>query len=208
MAETETASAATTRELLLGAAVQLFAERGLDNVSLAEINRAAGQRNATAAHYHFGGKDGLLQAIFDKHRPRVDVLRVSLLRELPANAGPLEVVPVLVVPLAEQVRDPDGGVHYLRFLAQLMNRGEFDFQSTLDQHPSQEVEEQARRFGEALAHLPSNVRELRMGFVVNMIFNSLARYADRVSESGLDEALHARFISELTAAAVGALQAT
>ena len=198
---------ANTRERILQTALELFAERGLDSVSLAEINRAAGQRNATAAHYHFGGKAGLLQAIFDKHRPRVDALRAEQMRGLPDKAGIADVVPVLVVPLAEQVRDPDGGIHYLRFLAELMNRGELGLNSQLDQHQSDILREQAARFVSVLQELPAEVRDLRMGFVINMIFNSLARYADRVSAEGLDETRHQQFIGELITASVGAIQA-
>ena len=44
-----------TRTQLMRAAERLFAERGIEVVSLREINRAAAQRNATALQYHFGG---------------------------------------------------------------------------------------------------------------------------------------------------------
>src|SRR5205085_1882241 len=46
----------TTRDKLVDAAARLFAERGIDNVSINEIVRAAGQRNASAVHYHFGNR--------------------------------------------------------------------------------------------------------------------------------------------------------
>ena len=95
-----------TRATLVATATQLYAERGLDNVSLAEINRAAGQRNATALHYHFGGKQGLIQAIFDKHRPRVAVLREPLLAAVATPATLQQLAAVLIVPLLEQVVDP------------------------------------------------------------------------------------------------------
>ena len=51
-----------TRDKLLDAATALFAGRGVANVSLAEIVRAAGQRNASAIHYHFGGRDHVVEA--------------------------------------------------------------------------------------------------------------------------------------------------
>jgi len=196
-----------TREMLVRAAVQLFAEQGIDAVSLAQINRAAGQRNATAAHYHFGGKAGLVQAIFDKHRSRVDVLRETMLADLPEQASLKQVLAVLIVPLAEQVRDADGGIHYLRFLAQIMNRGEADG-GAVDQHDSPALQEQSRRFQIALRDVPVELAGMRMGFVVTMIFNSLARYAQSVSQQGLDEDRHSVLIEQLTAAAAGALAIT
>ena len=42
---------AETRARLIATAEQLYAERGLDGVSLVEISREAGQRNRAAAHY-------------------------------------------------------------------------------------------------------------------------------------------------------------
>ena len=201
------------REQLISTAVQLFAERGLDGVSLAEINRAAGQKNATAAHYHFGGKQGLVQAIFDKHRSRVNQLRQQMLASLPANADLPEIVRTLVVPLAEQVRDPDGGCHYLRFLAQLMNNPRLP-RDQLDQTDSEVLAELFRRFElvlsgmrEAAAESGADSSNLRMEFVISMVFNSLASYADRVAREGLDESRHSLTVDQLVAAATGALQA-
>ena len=51
-----------TREELILAAERLFSEFGIDAVSLRQINAAAGQRNSSAAHYHFGSKDALIAA--------------------------------------------------------------------------------------------------------------------------------------------------
>ena len=47
-----------TRERLLLTAEKLLGERGINGVSLREITREAGQRNASALHYHFGSRDG------------------------------------------------------------------------------------------------------------------------------------------------------
>jgi len=196
--------AAATREALVATAVQLFAERGLDGVSLAEINRAAGQRNATALHYHFGGKEGLVQAIFDKHSARVNALRETLLDDLPESAPLPEVVGVLVLPLAEQVRDADGGIHYLQFLAQLMNNPRVP-RNSHDRRDSPVLAEQLRRFEVALASMASDQRELRMEFVIAMIFNSLAGYAAEVGRKGWKEKRHQQVVGQLIAAAVGAL---
>ena len=53
----------STPDLLLDAAARLFAERGIDNVSMAEIVRAADQRNTSAVRYHFGSRDDVLAAV-------------------------------------------------------------------------------------------------------------------------------------------------
>jgi AcrR family transcriptional regulator len=71
--------AASTRDKLLDAAASLFAERGIDNVSIAEIVRTAGQRNASAVQYHFGNRDEVLRAVLARHVPAIAERRHELL---------------------------------------------------------------------------------------------------------------------------------
>ena len=56
---------ADLRERLLLVAVRLFAERGVEAVSMRTINSEAGTKNKSAVHYHFGNKAGILEAIFE-----------------------------------------------------------------------------------------------------------------------------------------------
>ncbi len=65
--------------MLLDAATTLFAQRGIDNVSIAEIVRTAGQRNTSAVHYHFGSRDEILRAVLALHVPVVAERRQELL---------------------------------------------------------------------------------------------------------------------------------
>jgi AcrR family transcriptional regulator len=78
----------STRDLLLDAAAQLFAERGIDNVSTAEIVRSANQRNVSAVRYHFGSRDEVLRAVLARHVPDIADRRRQLLehaRSQPAD---------------------------------------------------------------------------------------------------------------------------
>jgi AcrR family transcriptional regulator len=59
--------ASATREKLLDAATRAFAEHGVQNASLLEITRQAGQRNRAALHYHFGSRAGVLAAVLERH---------------------------------------------------------------------------------------------------------------------------------------------
>lgn len=51
-----------TKTALIMAAGELFAEHGIDAVSVRDIARKAGA-NIGVIHYHFGGKDGLIDAV-------------------------------------------------------------------------------------------------------------------------------------------------
>jgi AcrR family transcriptional regulator len=67
----------TTRDALIRAAEHLFARRGFD-VPVYEIHTQAGQRNASALHYHFGNRDGLTRAVFERHAlSDADVRRIK-----------------------------------------------------------------------------------------------------------------------------------
>src|SRR6476646_7326443 len=69
----------STKQQLIAAAEELFAARGIEGVSLREINTAAGQRNSTALQYHFGDRYGLVRAVLRKHTPAVDAARHAML---------------------------------------------------------------------------------------------------------------------------------
>lgn len=55
-------AAETTQIKMINAAGELAAERGLDNVSTRAVADRAGE-NIGSIHYHFGGKDGLFEAV-------------------------------------------------------------------------------------------------------------------------------------------------
>lgn len=119
-----TAGASTTKARLVQAAERLFAERGIDGVSLREINRASGARNAIAVQYHFTDRAGVVRAILDKHGPDVEARRHAMLDQYEAEGrGDIrQLAAALVRPLAAKLADPDGGREYLQIYADLLNR--------------------------------------------------------------------------------------
>ncbi|MGH9212180.1 MAG: TetR/AcrR family transcriptional regulator [Acidimicrobiales bacterium] len=119
-----TAAGANTKVRLIEAAERLFAEHGIDGVSLREVNRASGARNAIAVQYHFADRAGVVRAILDKHVPGIEAERHALLdryegggtRDLRTLAA------ALVRPLATKLADADGGPAFLQIYADLLNR--------------------------------------------------------------------------------------
>ena len=125
---------APTQARLLQAAERLFAERGIDAVSLREITRQSGARNTMAVQYHYTDRAGVLAAIVAKHEPGIEAARHTLLDEYesaggarPGNGagdapGLRPLAAALVRPLAAKLGDPDGGPEYLRIQADLLGR--------------------------------------------------------------------------------------
>lgn len=112
-----------TKARLLEAARRLYAERGLDAVSLREINQAAGARNAIAVQYHFKDRAGVIRAILARHAPDVEARRHALLDqwEAAAEADVRVLAAALVRPLAAELADP-AGREFLQIWAELVNR--------------------------------------------------------------------------------------
>ncbi len=80
--------AVATRARIVSAAERLFAERGIDATTLAQVNKAANQRNRSAVQYHFGNKEGVIHAILDKHTPGIESRRHAMLDEIEMAGEP------------------------------------------------------------------------------------------------------------------------
>jgi AcrR family transcriptional regulator len=108
------------RETIMDAAERLFAERGIEAVSLRTINAEAGY-SVAALHYHFGTRDGLVRALLERAQPPMLRARAELLTTLSAQAPPLEaIVEALVRPLTAGMRDDfAASLARLRFLVRL-----------------------------------------------------------------------------------------
>ncbi|MEU6423728.1 TetR/AcrR family transcriptional regulator [Streptomyces spiralis] len=111
-----------TREALTDAAEKLFAEQGVEAVSIRAINAAAGLAPA-AVHYHFGSKEALLEAVFERRGRAVlsDIVqRCDRLLEQGGRPDPRDIVDALVSPyVALLERDQAGGARWLSIIGQL-----------------------------------------------------------------------------------------
>jgi AcrR family transcriptional regulator len=149
----------STKEQIVLAAERLFARHGVDGVSLRQIGAAAGTSNNSAVQYHFGSKDGLVEAIFGYRLPRLRERRALLVAERrPRDLhGWAECV---LLPVMEQGELPDS--HYLGFITMLHQHGRRD----ILQAPPGNVPEPARACYDQLAgflpHLPHQLRAHRI----------------------------------------------
>jgi AcrR family transcriptional regulator len=109
----------SSRARLLATATRLFAERGLDGVSLREIIREAGIKHATAIQYHYRDREGLLAAIMAPHEAAVGTRRDAMLDVYEGDAVPdcRAVAAIMVRPLARELESADGK-YFLRIYAQ------------------------------------------------------------------------------------------
>jgi AcrR family transcriptional regulator len=177
-----TPKSAATRAKLIAVAERLFAEQGIEGVSLAEINRAARQRHSNACQYHFGNKDGLIQAILDKHVPSISASRNAMFDAMEVTGGESigSIVQAFVRPVAAKLFDPNGGREFIRFNAQLVARHTMasrGFATSLLNVP--QADRLTRKLKTALGErrLPDHLVEGRLMMAAIMLFHGLADYS-------------------------------
>lgn len=91
-----------TRERIKFAAKKLFAQRGIENVTVRDIVDAAGQKNGGSLHYYFGTKEALIRELITDGSRLMNDDRARRLDVLEAAGGPLalrDVVRVVVDPV-------------------------------------------------------------------------------------------------------------
>ncbi|WP_431032564.1 TetR family transcriptional regulator [Streptomyces sp. P6-2-1] len=68
----------STREKLIRAAEEVFAEQGVHGAQLRDVVRLAGQGNPSAVQYHFGSRQGLLDAVMAARQERTERVLAGL----------------------------------------------------------------------------------------------------------------------------------
>jgi AcrR family transcriptional regulator len=77
---------ADTKTRILDVAEELFAEEGIDRVSIRDITEGA-RVNLAAVNYHFGGKEDLIASVFERRVRPVNEARIAALTEVEEKAG-------------------------------------------------------------------------------------------------------------------------
>jgi len=196
--------ATATKAVLLREAERLFARRGLYQVTVREILEAAGQRNVSAINYHFGSRDGVLNAILDRHGDPTDSARGALLAQCGRDAPSRELVAALVLPYAAHLATPSGR-DYLRIVAQLSAR----FSAWREPNPG--TGPHLREILDILEarpkDLPARIRRERVVELIMLMTVAMAERA-RVIEAGRRVELdQASYDANLTDVLVGVLEA-
>jgi AcrR family transcriptional regulator len=196
--------ATATREALLRQAERLFARRGLYQVQVREIVQAAGQRNVSALNYHFGSREGVVEAILARHGEPTDVARGELLAVVGRDAPTRDLVAALVVPYTAHLETPEGR-DYLRIVAQLS--ATFSNWRVLGPGTGPRLIEILTLLEERAAGVPDAVRAERVVEMI-MLMTVAASERARVLEKSPEQALdHATFAANLTDVLVGVLEA-
>ena len=139
-------------------------------MSLREVQVIAGQRNKSAAQYHFGDRHGLIEAIATARMGPINEVRQRLLDDLDEPTV-RQLVEVIVEPLAEATLHR--GSCWARFLAQSWTDPELSrvVRRCFEAGPYREARQ---RLIAALDDIPEELRERRVDHAVAVVVMSLA----------------------------------
>ena len=202
--------ATPTPARLLDAAERLFAESGLEGISLRSVAAAAGV-NSAAVHYHFGSRQALVEAVLLRRVEAIQERRRELLAALPETDGPgalRGIVEALALPWAEVALDGGrAGRAYVKLLARLQADGHRFVGDVVMSHFGDTYREIGERAARALPELPRPVVYRRLAIVVQSALHNLAvgNRADRNAEA--PPARDDEQISELVDFLLGGLSA-
>jgi AcrR family transcriptional regulator len=171
----ESAAGALTRERILDAAKVMFAERGVEGVSLRELTMRAGV-NIAAVHYHFGSKEGVLAEVFARSSKPIVKWRMDLLDKVrhDADGRPVleDILEAFLRPALQAGRRQNASFMQLR--ARLALERDDSIQRIL----SNAFDKSSRRFldvlSEALPDLPKDELYWRFHFLIGSMFYTMA----------------------------------
>ncbi len=168
------ARGAITEERLILAAERLYADHGLDAVSLRQIAEAAGQKNHAVVQYHFGDKAGLLRAIVRYRTGTAQDLRQAALDELERTGRQHDVRGLIEAAIVPLVQTQPTGSNYLRFVVALQPAALQEAWSAIGEEHGARSNRITVYLEEALGHVPPALRQARIHRAFDMVLRGLA----------------------------------
>jgi AcrR family transcriptional regulator len=172
-----------TRHALVLAAIKVIAENGVEGASLRAINVAAGCRNSSAAHYHFGNKLTIIEAALAAIYGEVQRIQEPLLSALedrvrfgrPVSAR--EVLEAGYLPYLALLSRPEFGPTAAKFVSRLLVESNNEIQAILNRTVSPMMLRALALLRAALPQIPEEALKLRMFISITNVIHGAGDFA-------------------------------
>lgn len=189
----------STKDRILSAAEELFAQHGFAGTSLRQVTSQA-DVNIAAVNYHFGSKDNLVNEVFRRRMDEMTSDRLARLerarQEHPGELGP--VLAAFVEPALAMAQDRHNGGAFVRVIARAYAEKNDNLRKFLSDHYGHVLREFARAIAACLPGLSKEELYWRLDFLAGALTYAMADFGLIKRPAGVSEADHrARAAREL-----------
>ena len=168
-----------TRRRILEAAEELFMQHGFEGASMRLLTAKAGV-NLAAVNYHFGSKDALIEAVFQRRLDPMNAARLAELDRLEKDAGgeplsPEAIIRAFVSESLAMIEDGrNGGRNFVRLLGRTYTEPSKPIRSLIGRMYAPTMERFKAAFARALPEVPAGELIWRMHFMFGTLSYTLA----------------------------------
>lgn len=181
----------STKDRILGAAEELFAQFGFSGTSLRQVTSRA-DVNIAAVNYHFGSKENLVNEVFRRRMDGMSADRLSALKTaLEQSPGELEpVLAAFVEPALALAQDRHGGAAFVRVVARAYAEKNDSLRKFLSDHYGHVLREFAKAIATCVPSLSKEELYWRLDFLAGALTYAMADFGLIKRPSGVSEKAH------------------
>jgi len=181
----------STKDRILGAAEELFAQFGFTGTSLRQVTSRA-DVNIAAVNYHFGSKENLVNEVFRRRMDDMSAHRLAAL-EAAVQTTPGQLEPILaafVEPALALAQDRHGGGAFIRVIARAYAEKNDGLRKFLSDHYGHVLREFGKAISTCVPQLSKEELYWRLDFLAGSLTYAMADFGLIKRPTGVTEAAH------------------
>ena len=181
----------STKDRILHAAEELFAQQGFASTSLRQVTSRA-DVNIAAVNYHFGSKDNLVNEVFRRRMDEMSAQRLEALKAATRNVpGQLEpVLAAFVEPALAMAQDRHGGGAFIRVIARAYAESNEGLRKFLSEQYGHVLREFAKAIDACIPGLGKEELYRRLDFLSGALTYAMADFGLIKRPSGVSDSQH------------------
>ena len=181
----------STKDRILGAAEELFAQYGFSGTSLRQVTSHA-DVNIAAVNYHFGSKENLVNEVFRRRMDEMTAARLAQLEQARATRpGDLRaVLAAFVEPALAMAQDRQSGGAFVRVIARAYAEKNDNLRKFLSDHYGHVLREFGKAIGACVPGLSKEELYWRLDFLAGALTYAMADFGLIKRPHGISEAAH------------------
>lgn len=181
----------STKDRILGAAEELFAQFGFTGTSLRQVTSRA-DVNIAAVNYHFGSKENLVNEVFRRRMDDMSAQRLGALKAaMEQHPGELEpILAAFVQPALAMAQDRHGGGAFVRVVARAYAEKNDRLRKFLSDHYGHVLRDFGKAIGACVPDLSKEELYWRLDFLAGALTYAMADFGLIKRPAGVTEAAH------------------